>query len=544
VRFAWRWRAERNPVDGTLAFVAFWQGLASISMHNFPLWNASWWMYHYILLLGFLITIVVLVREYEHARQFNLLRYYLAISLIFTALLALIASDLFVRNAFETLAAELEAHARARIGEFTTGVTNTINPGTAGGDALAIHVDALRTIPALAVLVFDDKAHLVYPLTGDYGAAPAFSEEESDEFSRQETGAAQEVPVPPGSMDGYEAALAGETLIAIREPGNAPEGYAPAESVHTLETFAPLYAVPEEARLPIGVVQLVEEAPELTHASLRARVSSLGITTLTMTVLFTALLLVVRRADRILTTRTNQLNQAFNDLRTSERLRDDLTKMIVHDLRNPLSAISASVDLLKMTSADGHTEQQAQFTNMAKEATRRMSGLVDDILTVSRYEAGELTLELREASLPDLIERHIAGFRPQADAEEKSITVRCPPDLRARIDTALFGRVIENLVSNALKYVPSGEGKIEVIASPTERRVSFHVLDNGEGIPDEYKSQIFQKYVQVPDERRAVRKGTGLGLAFCRMVIESHGGKIWVQDAPGGGSDFVFWVPV
>ncbi len=537
VRFFQLWRKGKNSVDGVLSFVAFWLAMAAISMHRFPVWNLSWWLYHLLLLLGFLVTIVVLLREYEQARQFNLLRYYLAISLIFTALLALTASDLFARNAFDTLTAELDQHARQRIADLTNGVAATINPSATPAEALDKHVHALKILPALAVLVYDANSHLVYALNGDYG--PLIDD----------TGTPQEILIHEDSRASYEAALAGNTLVTINEPGGAPEGYAPPEDVHTLVTYAPLYATPptngtsEIVIAPIGVVELIEEAPELTSETHKARVAGLGITALTMSVLFAALLLVVRRADGILSTRTSQLNQAFDDLQRSESLRDDLTRMIVHDLRNPLSAISASVDLLRMTSGQDDPAQAAQFTSMASDAAKRMSNLVDDILTVSKYEAGELTLNVQDGSVARMLVENVAGFEAQAEAEGKSIRISCPPDLRASLDYPLIGRVIENLVGNALKYVDSGSGMIEVSAAPQSGRLEIHVRDNGEGIPNQYKVSIFEKYVQVPDEsNRSIRKGTGLGLAFCRMVIQSHGGEILVQDTEGGGSDFVFWV--
>jgi len=99
------------------------------------------------------------------------------------------------------------------------------------------------------------------------------------------------------------------------------------------------------------------------------------------------------------------------------------------------------------------------------------------------------------------------------------------------------------LIGNAFKYTAEGTGRIGVSGYAEDGRVAVHVIDNGEGVPDVYKDKIFSKFVQAPDEKRALRKGTGLGLAFCRLVVEAHGGEITVQDAPGGGSDFVLWLP-
>jgi signal transduction histidine kinase len=216
--------------------------------------------------------------------------------------------------------------------------------------------------------------------------------------------------------------------------------------------------------------------------------------------------------------------------------------MIVHDLRNPLSAISASIDLIRMVDHD--PVQQRKFTNLAQDATHRMSGLVDDLLTVSRYEAGELELKTVDVSVPRMLVPLVDAFRPQMESEDKQIALDCPPELRATFDTQLIARVVENLIGNAAKYIPAGSGRILVRALQREQRLIISVRDNGLGVPDDYKEKIFQKFVQVPEENPDMRKGTGLGLAFCRMVVEAHRGEIRVSDIRDGGSDFTFWIPV
>ena len=131
----------------------------------------------------------------------------------------------------------------------------------------------------------------------------------------------------------------------------------------------------------------------------------------------------------------------------------------------------------------------------------------------------------------------------QAQTQNKQLMFNCPPDLIVPLDPALLGRVIDNLISNAFKYTDDHTGRIQVSGCAENGRVFVHVIDNGEGVPDAYKDGIFAKFVQAPDAKRSLRKGTGLGLAFCRLVVEAHGGAIAVIDAPGGGSDFALWIP-
>ncbi len=519
------WITERNRVDGVLSFVALWLAIATVSMHSFPLWNLSWWLYHFLLLIGFLVTIVFLAREYESARQFNLLRYYVGISLVFTALLALIASDLFTRAAIDSLSAEISRQTRARVQALTSQVAQTLPAGIDAENAFEHYELALDRLPAFGLIIYDNQARFVYP------------------YKELDSGQAAEVP--PDSVQGYQAAMAGQVRVEVREPGMAPERYAPPENVHAVVSFAPLHDNPRLEGPPIGVLQLVEESSELTGRALQARSTSLGITALTMTILFLALLLVVRRADNILVTRTGELNKAYQNLQRSEVLRDEMTKMIVHDLKNPLSAIAASVDLLKMTAAENENPVQEEFTDLAQDASMRLTALVEDILAVNSYEAQELVLDLENILLQPLLRERLDGFRAQASSEDKALILECPSDLHASTDPVLFGRVIDNLVGNAIKYTRIGEGRIVVSATLENGKVIFHVRDNGEGIPDEYKEKIFDKFIQVPSsQRHSFRKGSGLGLTFCRMVMDLHGGEISVRDSEGGGSDFEFWIPL
>jgi signal transduction histidine kinase len=347
-------------------------------------------------------------------------------------------------------------------------------------------------------------------------------------------------PIPEEYREGFTQALAGEIHTEIRPPGGAPEGYAPAENSHTLIVYAPLYRIEETQ--PIGVVETIRAVPELTNAILAARVTGLLVATITMGVLFLALLFVIRRADNILTTRSRELENAYTDLQRAEVLRDDMTHMIVHDLRNPISAISASLDIIEQSDKSNISETGKRFTGIAKNASKKMIGLVDDILTVSKFEAGELSLNVVDLPVSQVITKSIEGFRSQSEAEQKQLGYHSPDGLMAKIDPTLIVRVLDNLIANAIKYTEEQTGIIEVFVQAKNNRVYFHVRDNGEGIPDEFKLHIFDKFKQVPGNG-SERKGTGLGLTFCRMVVETHGGQIKVQDVEGGGSEFVFWVP-
>lgn len=214
--------------------------------------------------------------------------------------------------------------------------------------------------------------------------------------------------------------------------------------------------------------------------------------------------------------------------------------MMVHDLRAPLTVISTNFKILSARGDDLPPEMRQRFVANTHLAIDRMTTLLDDMLAVSKIESGALSLRFENISLADFLRGHLELFEGQAQESEIHCVLDCPPDLSARFDPSLMGRVIENLISNAFKYTPKG-GAIKVAASADGRGVRFSVRDSGSGIPDEYKQRIFERYFQSPDQ--VDRKGAGLGLTFCRLVVEAHGGRIWVEDAAGGGSNFMIWLP-
>ena len=517
----WRtWRVTRNSVDAALAGVAVWLGWAAISMHQFTPMRLSWWLYHFILLFAFLYAITVLIRAYERARQFSLVRYYVAVALIATALLALLASGLFAEFAYRNLVAQVEASARTMLDMMTKQMSNTLPADAAPGEARQLVTQALAKLDLPGAHLYDANGALIFP-SGDY-EEPAGDVLDRNDFAR---------------------ALQGQLTSQVHSPSDPPPGYAASNNQYLVETYAPVYGGAASGRVPIGVLVAVEEVGALGQVLLDARLTGLLIAVVTMGALFVALFFVVRRADRIITIRTTELEAAYADLRASEGIRNDLTYMIVHDLRNPLTSVMASIDLIGRASHDGQGELRSKFVNSAKGAARRMTGLIDDMLSVSKIESGELRPQLQETALAELLADRVGGFAAQAQAQEKSLTFNCPPDLLAPLDPALIGRVVDNLISNAFKYTAEHTGRLQVSGCAENDRVYVHVIDNGEGVPDDYKDKIFAKFVQAPDEKRSLRQGTGLGLAFCRLVVDAHGGEIEVRDVPEGGSDFVFWIP-
>lgn len=232
------------------------------------------------------------------------------------------------------------------------------------------------------------------------------------------------------------------------------------------------------------------------------------------------------------------------------QMRDDLSSMIVHDLRSPLTAVTTGLKLLRdIVPAENPLRPMVEMTtDTSQRAIRKLLSRVDSLLDISRMESGQLNLETEPTELATLADSVCAQLSPLAqDLEVKLLSQVDEHTPLLDIDGDKVERVIQNLVDNALKFCPSG-GSVSIRANAPEmngarRLVKIEVVDTGPGVPDEYKSKLFERFVQVKG-RRGARRGIGLGLTFCRMVVEAHGGDIWIDDNPGGGSIFAFTLPV
>jgi signal transduction histidine kinase len=226
------------------------------------------------------------------------------------------------------------------------------------------------------------------------------------------------------------------------------------------------------------------------------------------------------------------------------RLREELSDMLVHDLLNPLGVISSGLDLLEGAPiAETQPEYVTSVIEMMRRSLRRMRRLVDTLLDIARLEEGEMPLQRLPLDLSPLIQEGIAEERPLSEGHGVTLKSRLPDDLPAVLaDHDVLQRVLINLLDNALKFTPGGE-HVWVEAQPDVEEVRVEVVDTGPGIPLEERARIFEKFTQVAG-RVGTRRGSGLGLAFCRMAVEAHGGRIWVEDGPGGkGSRFIFTLP-
>jgi len=231
--------------------------------------------------------------------------------------------------------------------------------------------------------------------------------------------------------------------------------------------------------------------------------------------------------------------QTHLQLRRLEKLRDDLTHMVVHDLRNPLSVIFSFLDILNRETAKLSVSAKT-FLPLARLCAEEMLGMISSILDVSKMGAGEMKLQLVPCDLSVMIRATLATIKPQSAS--RTVTFEAPessPSVTA--DVGLIRRVLQNLLSNALKHTPAG-GNVRVVVIPSPGEVRVEVIDSGPGIESRYHQQIFEKFSQLEDGNNNM--GTGLGLTFCKLAVEAHGGRIGVESEVGKGSTFWWALPL
>lgn len=227
--------------------------------------------------------------------------------------------------------------------------------------------------------------------------------------------------------------------------------------------------------------------------------------------------------------------------------REALSQMIVHDLRSPLTSVTTSLSLLKRLIPEDaeYGSIIEQTTTMSRRAIRQVLSRVDSLLDISKMQSGEMHLEQEHSHIRQIIDSVKSALTPLAEEREVTIVTDIDDSLPLLdIDADKIERMILNLVDNAIKYSPA-EGKVRIraiVAEPDFMRIE--VVDSGPGIPDDYKTRLFDRYVQI-EGRKTVRRGVGLGLTFCKLVTEAHGGDIWVVDNPDGdGSVFKATLPI
>ncbi len=221
-----------------------------------------------------------------------------------------------------------------------------------------------------------------------------------------------------------------------------------------------------------------------------------------------------------------------------------LTSALVHDLRQPLTAVVMGLSTIEHDA--NLPEDTREVVAIASRGGADLVEMINDLLDVTKLEAGQPLIQVGPCSTAEFIAGGANALRQLAQRSEIELAIALPPGLPdIQGDCERLRRVVMNLVGNALKFTPSG-GRVEVSARSDDARdrMLVSVSDTGEGIPKELQGRIFDKFA-VAEARRSPggRSSTGLGLTFCKLIVEAHGGEIWVESEPGQGSTFTFSLP-
>jgi len=229
--------------------------------------------------------------------------------------------------------------------------------------------------------------------------------------------------------------------------------------------------------------------------------------------------------------------------RSLEKMRDTLTHTMVHDLRNPLSSLYTGIDTLDIDPLYPLSTDQKEIAAMLLHNTLRMLNLVNSILDVTRLESGEMPLARTLVALTELIKDVFEIELPLTLTKKIQLQKELPPDLPLLyVDAGFVQRILQNLIGNAIKFTPEN-GRITVSARREETNpsvIEVAVKDSGGGVPIEIQNRLFQKFVAG----RQAGRGSGLGLAFCKLAVEAHGGHIWMESTGSTGTTFKFTLPI
>ncbi|HSK67299.1 MAG TPA: GAF domain-containing protein [Anaerolineales bacterium] len=224
-----------------------------------------------------------------------------------------------------------------------------------------------------------------------------------------------------------------------------------------------------------------------------------------------------------------------------DSLRNDLTAMIYHDLRSPLANIVSSLDVLYSMVPEDDRETVESILKIAENSTDRIQRLVSSLLDVSRLESGQPVADQKVVDTMELIRNAIRDVTPVAGGRQQTLSADLPEQLPSIwVDEDMARRVLINLMENASKFSPA-RGSIQVGAHEEGDFIHMWVKDNGPGIPAAEQERIFDKFTRLRGDSKP--GGLGIGLAFCRLAVQGHGGRIWVESEPGRGAAFHFTFP-
>jgi two-component system, sensor histidine kinase and response regulator len=231
-----------------------------------------------------------------------------------------------------------------------------------------------------------------------------------------------------------------------------------------------------------------------------------------------------------------ELANNYERLCELEKVRDNLVRLIIHDMRSPLAVILGNIDLTRMLLEGNLSADVEASLNAASLGVRNLANMTNDMVDVSKMEEGKMTLKLESCDVLALAREIAAGISTLDPT--RTITIDQDAPVMASCDVGITRRIFQNLLSNAIKHTPAGTA-VRVTACESGNHVRVSVIDKGPGVPVEAREKIFEKFGAVQTRNDRTYHSVGLGLAFCKLAVQAHGGQIGVGQADGGGS--IFW---
>lgn len=256
-------------------------------------------------------------------------------------------------------------------------------------------------------------------------------------------------------------------------------------------------------------------------------------------VLLTVLKSVINKSDQTLITLLDTSKE-----KQLEEMKVDFVSMAAHELRTPLTAIRGYASLMQMHYASQLDDSAKELLTRLIVSTTNLTNLIDNLLSVSRIERNDLTIEVKPLDLSIIIKDIFSSFQQEAITRKQLFTLNLPDNLpMVMADPFRIGQVFINLIGNAINYTPDG-GKVTVSVAVKNDHFEIVVQDSGEGIPKEAMPRLFTKFFRVSGSLEQGSKGSGLGLYITKSIIELHKGKIWAESTVGKGSTFSFTLPI
>jgi signal transduction histidine kinase len=238
----------------------------------------------------------------------------------------------------------------------------------------------------------------------------------------------------------------------------------------------------------------------------------------------------------------DELQRVYGELETASRHKSEFLANMSHELRTPLNAILGFSQVLRKNLFGELNSKQEEYVEDILSSGNHLLSLINDVLDLSKVEAGQIELQVAPFSLREAVERGVVMIRERASKNGVSLAAEVEPEVQVvRADERRIRQILFNLLSNAVKFTPAG-GRIDVTAARVNGEIQVAVADTGAGIAPDDLDRIFEEFQQT-DEGARQQEGTGLGLALSKRLVELHGGRIWVESELGVGSRFVFTLP-